>query len=95
MRLLVPIDQETGINERGEAVHDIADVMEGNGLSVVPVDFATVSNAGLGEIADSILWTMLLAFGGVAVVLAGTYWVERRQLLLGVVTVVPIVLTSR
>jgi len=92
MRLLVPIDQETGINERGEAVHGIADVMEGNGLSVVPVDFATVSNAGLGEIADSILWTMLLAFGGVAVVLAGMYWVERRQLLLGVVTVIPIVL---
>ncbi len=92
MRLLVPIDQETGINERGEAVHAIAEVIERNGLSVVPVDFATVSNAGLGEIADSILWTMLLAFGGVAVVLAGTYWVERRQLLLGVVTVIPIVL---
>jgi Predicted exporters of the RND superfamily len=92
MRLLVPIDQETGINERGDEVHAIADVMEGNGLSAVPVDFATVSNAGLGEIADSILWTMLLAFGGVAVVLAGMYWVERRQLLLGVVTVIPIVL---
>ena len=92
MRLLVPIDQGTGLNERGDEVHRIADAMDGNGLSVVPVDFATVSNAGLGVIADSILWTTLLAFGGVAVVLAGMYWVERRQLLLGVVTVIPIVL---
>ena len=33
-------------------------------LSVVPIGFATVSNAGLGEIADSILRTMLIAFAG-------------------------------
>jgi predicted RND superfamily exporter protein len=92
MRLLVPVEQGLDIDERGDEAHAIADEMETESLSVVPVDFATVSNAGLGEIADSILWTMLLAFGGVAVVLAGMYWVERRELLLGVVTVVPIVL---
>jgi predicted RND superfamily exporter protein len=93
MRLLVPVEQGLDIDERGDEAHAIADEIEGDtGLRVVPVDFATVSNAGLGEIADSILWTMLLAFGGVAVVLAGMYWLERRQLLLGVVTVIPIVL---
>jgi len=92
MRLLVPVEQGLDIDDRGDEVHGIADEMETDELRVVPVDFATVSNAGLGEIADSILWTMLLAFGGVALVLAGMYWLERRQLLLGVVTVVPIVL---
>ena len=92
MRLLVPVEQGLDIDDRGDEAHSIADEMETEALSVMPVDFATVSNAGLGEIADSILWTMLLAFGGVALVLAGMYWLERRQLLLGVVTVVPIVL---
>jgi len=92
MRLLVPVEQGLDIDDRGDEAHSIADEMETEALRVVPVDFATVSNAGLGEIADSILWTMLLAFGGVALVLAGMYWLERRQLLLGVVTVVPIVL---
>jgi predicted RND superfamily exporter protein len=93
MRLLVPVEQGLDIDDRGDEAHAVADEMEANSdLRVVPVDFATVSNAGLGAIADSILWTMLLAFGGVAVVLAGMYWLERRQLLLGVVTVVPIVL---
>jgi predicted RND superfamily exporter protein len=95
MRLVVPVDQGVDIDRRGAAMHGIADEMEnGTGLSVVPVDFATVSNAGLGEIADSILTTMLLAFGGVALVLAGMYWLERRELVLGVVTVIPIVLVT-
>ena len=92
MRLLVPVEQGLDIDDRGDEVHGIAGEMETEEFGVVPVDFATVSNAGLGEIADSILWTMLLAFGGVALVLAGMYWLERQELLLGVVTVVPIVL---
>ena len=93
-RLVVPVDQSVDIDRRGDEMRAIADEMETERFSVVAVDFATVSNAGLGEIADSILWTMLLAFGGVALVLAGMYWLERRQLLLGVVTVVPIVLVT-
>ena len=92
MRLAVPVQQGLDIDARGEEMHDIADEMETANTSVVPVDFATVSNAGLGAIADSILWTMLLAFGGVAVVLAGTYHLERGAASLGAVTLVPIVL---
>ena len=95
LRLILPVEQGVGVDERGTAMHAIADEMaddERVNLSVVPVDFATVSNAGLGEIADSILWTMLLAFGGVAVVLAGLYRLERNSATLGIVTVVPIVL---
>jgi predicted RND superfamily exporter protein len=61
-------------------------------LSVVPIGFATVSNAGLGEIADSILRTMLIAFAGVALVLAGMYHLERDAPSLGAVTVIPIAL---
>jgi len=92
MRLIVPIEQDVDINERGTEVRAIADAMETDAVGVVAVDFATVSNAGLGEIADSILWSMLLAFGGVAAVLAAMYRLERGTATLGIVTVVPIVL---
>ncbi|WP_436936294.1 efflux RND transporter permease subunit [Halovenus marina] len=95
MRLIVPVEQGVDIDERGAAMHALADEIEGEtDLRVDPVDFATVSNAGLGTIADSILWTMVLAFGGVTLVLAATYHLERRRLTLGVVTVVPIVLVT-
>lgn len=91
MRLIVPVDQGVDIDERGAEMHTIADGLEGEtDLDVVPVDFATVSNAGLGEIADSILWTMLLAFAGVAAILGVMYRIERDSWLLGAVTVVPI-----
>jgi len=93
MRVIIPVEQGLDVNHQGAEMHTIADeTAGGTELSVVPVGFATVSNAGLGEIADSILWTMLLAFGGVALVLAGAYHVERKRPLLGVITVVPIVM---
>ena len=92
MRLIVPMEQGVDINERGAKVRAIANVIETDAADVVAVDFATVSNAGLGEIADSILWSMLLAFGGVAAVLAAMYRLERGTATLGIVTVVPIVL---
>ena len=93
MQILVPVNQDVDIDERGTAMHEIADGIEGETeLHVVPVDFATVSNAGLGEIADSILWTMLLAFAGVTVVLGVAYRIERESLTLGAVTVAPIMI---
>jgi predicted RND superfamily exporter protein len=92
MRLVVPVKQGLDVDERGQEMHDIAGEMETEGYDVVPVDFATVANAGLGEIADSIIWTMALAFAGIALVLAATYRVERGTATLGIVTVVPIVL---
>jgi predicted RND superfamily exporter protein len=92
MRVLIPVEQGLDVNERGEAMHDIADDLaaETDGR-VDPVGFATVSNAGLGEIADSILLTMVLAFGGVAVVLGGMYRFEQGSATLGLITVVPMV----
>jgi len=91
MRLIVPVRQGQDVNDRGEEMHRLADEIAGDSeLSVVPVDFATVSNAGLGEIADSIIVTMLLAFLGVTLVLAVAYRFERGTATLGVVTVVPI-----
>ncbi len=92
MRLVVPVEQGVDVDDRGEEMHGIADEMATESDDVVPVDFATVANAGLGEIADSIIWTMALAFAGVAVVLAATYRIERGSATLGIVTVVPIVL---
>ncbi len=93
MRLLVPVRQGLDVDDQGEAMHAIADDTAGDSnLSVVPVGFATVSNAGLGEIADGILETMLLAFGGIALLLAGVYRFERGSATLGAITVVPIVL---
>jgi len=93
IRLIVPVQQGLDVNDQGEEMHSIAAETAGESdLSVVPVGFATVSNAGLGEIADSILETMLLAFAGVALVLAGTYKLERGSATLGAVTVVPIAL---
>lgn len=93
IRLIVPVQQGLDVNDQGEEMHGIAAETAGESdLSVVPVGFATVSNAGLGEIADSILETMLLAFAGVALVLAGTYKLERGSASLGAVTVVPIAL---
>ena len=93
MRLIVPVEQGLDVNDQGEEMHRIADEIEDDSeLDVVPIGFATVSNAGLGAIADSILVTMLLAFGGVALVLAVSYHVERGYATLGAVTVVPILL---
>jgi predicted RND superfamily exporter protein len=93
MRLLVPVRQGLDVDEQGAAMHAIADATAGDSdLRVVPVGFATVSNAGLGAIADGILQTMLLAFVGIALVLAGVYRIERDSALLGAITVVPIVL---
>lgn len=93
MRMLVPVDQGLDVDERGAAMHDVAAEIESDtSLDIVPVGFATVSNAGLGAIADSIVWTMLLAFAGLALVLGGLYRLERGSLTLGLVTVVPIVL---
>jgi predicted RND superfamily exporter protein len=92
MRLVIPVEQGLDVDERGQEMHAIADEMETDAYDVVPVDFATVANAGLGEIADSIIWTMGLAFAGIALVLAATYRIERGSATLGIVTVVPIVL---
>jgi len=91
MRVIVPVKQGLDVNDQGEEMHAIAaETADDTDLSVVPVGFATVSNAGLGEIADSILETMLLAFAGVALVLAGMYYLERGSATLGALTVVPI-----
>ena len=52
LRLILPVEQGVGVDERGTTMHAIADEMaddERVNLSVVPVDFATVSNAGLGD----------------------------------------------
>lgn len=93
MRLIVPVQRGLDVDERGAEMHAIAAATEGESdLSVVPVGFATVSNAGLGEVADSVLQTVLFALVGVAGVLAFLYHTERRRASLGVVTVVPIAL---
>lgn len=91
MRFIVPMDQGLDINDRDDEVHAIATTAEAKGnVTVVPIDFATVSNAGLGAIADSIVWTMLFAFAGVTLVLGGMFRLEYGTAMLGVVTAIPI-----
>jgi len=88
----VPIEQGLDVGERGEAMHDLADEFEGDGVTATPVGVATVNNAELAILAGGILETMLIALVGVLVTLAVVYRFQHGSTLLGVATVIPIAL---
>lgn len=93
MRLILPVEQRLDVNERDEEMHAIADDVRGDtDLDVVPIGFATVANAGLEAVAESVLLTMVVALVAVATILAIIFRIERSSATLGVVTVVPVAL---
>jgi len=91
LRLLVPVEQGLEVDERAEAMHGVADAVEGDGpLTATAVGQATFANAELGQMADGIVRTMLLALGVIAAVLAISYRLTEGSATLGALTVVPI-----
>jgi predicted RND superfamily exporter protein len=93
IRVLVPVEQGIEIDERAEAMHAIAETVEGDGpLTATAVGQATFENAELGQMADGIFRTMLVALVVVAVVLAVSYRLTEGSATLGAITVVPIAL---
>lgn len=92
MLLLVPGQQEMG-SERATVMHDIADEMaSSSNAEVTAVGMGTITDAELQEITDGIVMTLVLAMLGILLTLAVVYRVVHRNLALGVVTVVPIIL---
>jgi predicted RND superfamily exporter protein len=93
MRLLVPVEQGLQVDDRAAAMHGIADVAEGDGdYTATAVGQATFANAELGQMADGIVRTMLVALGVIAIVLGFVYRLTEGSATLGVLTVVPIAL---
>lgn len=93
IRLLVPVEQGLQVDDRAAAMHGVADVAEGDGdYTATAVGRATFSNAELGQMADGIVETMLIALGIIGIVLGLIYRLTEGSATLGVLTVVPITL---
>ncbi|USZ69560.1 MMPL family transporter [Halorussus salilacus] len=92
LRLLVPVEQGLEVDERATAMHGVAGTVEGGPLTATAVGQATFSNAELGQLADGIFRTMLLALVAVAVVLAVGFRLTEGSATLGALTAVPIAL---
>lgn len=92
VRVLVPVQTEFG-DDRAAAMFEIEETIdEATDASVTAVGAGTVNEAFLEEIVDGITATMVLALGGVFVVLAVVYRVTYGSASLGVVTGLPIAL---
>jgi len=88
----VPAQQGAG-TERADVMDGIADEMADEaGQDVTAVGMATLEDAELGEIAEGIVLTLLVAMVGVLLALAVVYRLVHGSLALGAVTVVPIAL---
>ncbi|PSP76179.1 RND transporter [Halobacteriales archaeon QS_1_68_20] len=93
VRMLVPVKQGLDVDVRGEEMRAVAAAVEGDGpLTATAVGPATIQNAELGQLADGIVKTMVLALGVILVVLTIIYRVTEGSALLGALTVVPIAL---
>ena len=93
LRMLVPVEQGLEVDVRAEAMHGIAGTVEdGGAVTATAVGQATFQNAELGQLADGIFRTMLIALGVIAVVLAVVYRLTEGSATLGALTVVPIAL---
>ncbi len=93
LRMLVPVEQGLEVDVRAEAMHGIAGTVEDGGtVTATAVGQATFQNAELGQLADGIFRTMLIALGVIAVVLAAIYRLTEGSATLGALTVVPIAL---
>ncbi|WP_134672185.1 efflux RND transporter permease subunit [Halorussus marinus] len=91
LRVLVPVEQGLEVDDRAEAMHGIAATVEaGEALTATPVGQATFANAELGQMADGIVRTMLLALGVIGIMLAISYRLTEGSATLGALTVVPI-----
>ncbi|WP_440989249.1 efflux RND transporter permease subunit [Haloarchaeobius baliensis] len=93
VRLLVPVEQGLQVDDRANAMHGVAGVVESESdLTATAVGQATFANAELGQMADGIVETMVIALGIIAIVLALVYRLTDGSATLGLLTVVPIAL---
>ncbi|WP_256297222.1 efflux RND transporter permease subunit [Haloarchaeobius salinus] len=93
VRMLVPVEQGLQVDDRANAMHGVAGVVEAESdLTATAVGQATFSNAELGQMADGIVETMVIALVIIAVVLALVYRLTDGSATLGLLTVVPIAL---
>ena len=91
-RVLVPVQNEFG-DERAAAMFEIEDaIAETADTSVTAVGSGTLNQAFLEEIVDGITTTMVLALGGIFLVLAVVYRAAYGSATLGLVTGLPIAL---
>jgi len=93
VRLLVPVRTDADRGDRGAAMRSVADEMAVDGVTVTAVGSATLLNAELGVLADSVLRTLLLALAVIGALLVAVYRLEYDSATLGAVTVVPVALT--
>ncbi|WP_254811072.1 efflux RND transporter permease subunit [Natronosalvus amylolyticus] len=92
MLVQVPATQTYG-SDRAAVMNDIAgDMAAGSDLEVTAVGPGTLNEAEMGEIADGIVWTLLLALAGVLVALSIVYRLVHGSFTLGAITVIPIAL---
>ena len=88
----VPASQEFG-SDRAIVMYGIADeIADESGHDVTAVGAGTLNDAEMGEIAEGIIWTLLIAMIGVLLALALVYWIVHGTPILGAITVVPIAL---
>ena len=94
LRVIVPVDRSGTFDEQADGAREVATTVEGGDadLTATPVDMATVNQAVMGEIAQGIVHTLVIAVGVITVGLAAIYRAGRDSATLGVVTVVPIAL---
>ncbi|MCU4751365.1 MMPL family transporter [Halobacteria archaeon AArc-curdl1] len=92
MLVQVPATQTYG-SDRAAVMNDIAGEMAADSdLEVTAVGPGTINEAEMGEIADGIVWTLLLALAGVLIALSIVYRLVHGSFTLGAITVIPIAL---
>jgi predicted RND superfamily exporter protein len=88
--VVVPIEQGATLNGQATAMQEAATAAQSDSISAIAVGAGTLNEAELGQTADSILTTLLLALGAVFLMLVVTYRLAEGSATLGAVTVVPI-----
>lgn len=90
-RLFVPTRPSASI-DRAETMNGIADSMEEpSGMTVTAVGAGTVTDTRITKLTNSIVRTMLLALGAIAVLLVVVYRIAYDSASLGLVTAAPVV----
>ncbi|WP_436931448.1 efflux RND transporter permease subunit [Halosimplex halobium] len=94
LRVVVPIEGGATIAQQAEAMQAVAGGVSADGVDAVAAGYGVLNQAELGQTADSILTTLIVALAAVGVLLTLVYRVATGSAALGAVTVVPIVLVT-
>jgi predicted RND superfamily exporter protein len=94
LRVVVPVQSDATIAQQADAVQAVAGAAENDAVSAIAVGMGTLNEAELSQTADSILETLVIALGAVAVLLVLVYRVVVGSATLGAVTALPIALVT-